>query len=256
MSQIPGPSRRKWWTSELTSLLALAVPTAAGAWSTAVATWWRGDVPSLIGWMIAGVALLATAGLILRVVQARHKDRQTAQSASPQDLLGCIYVTRAMVVAELSSGLGEASPTLFRLTVFRLIGEDLEQCVEYLGGDHDNGTPGRRFNRRSGIIGRAAMTGRVVAAKRTQENHGDFVREMTQTYHIPPEEAKGLRHDRWSWLAVPILSRSGGVIGVVFADSSDPDFFTDDIKGIMIEGVRGMTAFIEMRYNNPSGARP
>ena len=39
------------------------------------------------------------------------------------------------------------------------------------------------------------------------------------------EEAKGVRADRRSWAAVPIGDSEGPPVGIIFADSSDPNFF-------------------------------
>lgn len=135
------------------------------------------------------------------------------------------------------------------MTLHRVDGDELEHLVDYVGGTPaSNGQPGRKFNRRSGIIGRAVMSGKPLVAERVNEDPEAFIKEMAETWAIPREEATQLKQDRRSWMAVPIKNKSDQVIAVVFADSNDTKFFDAAMQESMIACAEDLRVFVDIRY--------
>jgi hypothetical protein len=49
-------------------------------------------------------------------------------------------------------------------------------------------------------------------------------------------------------MAIPLLDPRGEAIGVVFLDSIQPDFFTEEIKNLVIGACGGISSYIDERY--------
>lgn len=243
----PGLSKRPLWAYEQ--------PFAWVGGGLVVATALSGLIKAYIdqvnGWLwlcLVAVFCCAVFNLVVQIFRARYRDTQVAAKESPQDLKGCLFVLHAMVSVRANSG---AKPGMdWRLTVHRVVdSEQLEQCVEYVGGiQAENGPPGRRFSSRSGIIGRCVMSKKPLLGRREAIDAKTFRDEMVEHWHIPVGEVKNLRDDRWAWFAVPILGSDGSVISVVFADAADKDFFTADIQADIIRGSEAILAFVDSRY--------
>lgn len=247
MSALPGISRRSWWRTKKaetisSGLLALGVSICSlwGALSKDGFT--SPNVASLI------LSFCLVAHLIYRFFVAAADDRDHPTASSPDDLLAVMHVLYERVRRAHN---GALRPERFRMTLHRVDGEELEHLVDYVGGiPSSNGKPGRRFNRRSGMIGRAAISGNPVVAERVSEDPEAFIEEMAATWHIPREEAIQLKHDRKSWMAVPIKNKQGSVIAVIFADSNDKNFFDDTMKKSMIECAEDVRVFVDARYGS------
>jgi hypothetical protein len=200
---------------------------------------------------ILGVTIgLSLFFFVLRLLQAWYKDNRNSARESPSDLSGCMHVIWSQI--NLLCG-GDLDPKQLRLTLFRVNGEELEQCIDYVGGDDANGKAGRTFSLRSGIIGKVALTGNPVLAQRTDKDYERFLTEMAAEWHIPIAEGRNLRTDRWSWFGVPIKSETGSTIGIIFCDSNVENFFTEPVQQAIIAGAHGVSAYVHHRYRDLKG---
>jgi hypothetical protein len=134
-----------------------------------------------------------------------------------------------------------------RLTVHRVDGEELVQAIPYVGGD--GGPAGRRFSIRTGIIGRAALTGRPHIARRTGDNPDQFTEELIAEWHFTRAEAERVARDRRAWMAVPLRGRAG-IVAIVFLDSNDDAMFSPTVQEIVIAACAGIATFLEARYTD------
>ena len=86
-------------------------------------------------------------------------------------------------------------------------------------------------------------------ATRQSLNEQTFVEAMVSDWGYSESEARKLSNDRQSWLAVPINGPdANSTLGVVYLDSSDPEFFTDEVTKLVIEGCAEIAKFVHERY--------
>ena len=218
-----------------------------------------GGLPPLVGSIIAAiresddglrVVLIASSiwlsgATALRLLHSRHKDARTRDRESPTDLSGCLHVLYSIIKQRAKLSDSPADKKKLRLTIYRVDGEHLEQCVPYVGGD--GGSAGRRISIRSGVAGQVALTGKTLGAQRVNRNHADFINELVERFHFPLHEAELVMADRFSWLGVPVMGKSG-VIAVIFMDSSQTAFFAQEFVEAAVGACAGVASFVETRY--------
>jgi hypothetical protein len=199
----------------------------------------------ILGWASIVAVLFLIVGWILRVNKAKKSNADG--TLLPLDLSACVQTLHASVLHEGAPGCGDHS--MLRVTIYRIHnnGEELQQCVPYAGGDEDG--EGRTFQSNSGIIGKAFQARKPMHAKREQEDFELFVQEMIEQYHIPREDAKMLRPDRKSWLAIPIFGEQAPV-GVVFLDSKDKEFFTEKVIETAVAATEGIASYVRKIYRS------
>jgi hypothetical protein len=249
---IPGPDKPSFLSREWPE----AVATGIGALPVAAIAAWKTRHDGLAEWVfwtfvvIAGWSALTTG---LKVARAIYKDRKAEDEESPMELVGCLQVLYEIVGRRKGLGDSAADRARFRVTLHRVDekGDRLQQCVPYLGGDGSKmRKAGRWFPRRCGVIGRTARTGDPQVVIRTTRDHALYLKELVADWGYSPEEAEALSRDRFSAMAVPVYDKPGRPpIGVVFADSDDPDFFDADIQELVISASVGLAAFVQDRYS-------
>ncbi|WP_437319752.1 hypothetical protein [Sorangium sp. So ce385] len=213
---------------------------------------WPGETPptnTFIGAAVSALAVFITTIICLN--GARHKDKKQADHESPKDLTACLHVMYSVLKNVGKIGDSEAERQTLRITVYNVVGDELVQCVHYVGGD--GGEPGRKVSLRAGVIGRAAITGRPTKGELVNTDGDKFIEEMTHKWHFKREEAETLSMTRREWLAIPIKGgKRGGaskVIAVVYLDSSKRKFFNKRIETIATAACSGLTSYIEKRNN-------
>lgn len=237
---VPGPKKKRVWEREALS----AWITGLGAVPTGAAAVWKAVAD---GASRAVIALSATAvgfavlGTVAKAIQAHLKDAKEHNPDGPVDLSSCLHVAHAML------GCGATLPEgRLRITVHRVIGDQLEQCVPYVGGR--GGTAGRKFSVRSGVIGAVVRTKDAVKAKRVSADHADFVLEMKKEWSMTDDEARALDAGRNAYLGVPLFGLSEDVIGVMFLDSDKAEFFDDATVNLAVAAARGLAEYIKKHY--------
>lgn len=240
-----------WWVNDWPLELVAGVPVVGVMVVSAINYFWTPDKQRL-GWaMVVATGWLIVATFI-KTGRARYRDCERRQRESPMDLSGCIRVMHGML--KVATGIGDEKRKL-RITMYAVVQsnegsgepETLEQILPYVGGD--GGKPPRTYSIRSGIIGRAARTHQMHHATRQNLDEQNFVDEMVSNWGFSESEARNLSTDRQSWLAVPINGPdSNSTLGVVYLDSSDPKFFTDEVIELVIEGCAEIAKFVHERY--------
>jgi len=244
---IPGLKQRPFWVRESFNAWVVGVPTLLASSIALAKACYDG-----LSWefivAFSTICVLMIVGLILKVFQGKYKDREHDEKSSPEDLSGCLTVIYHEVATCAKPDGGKLAKDHFRVTLHRCDGEQLEQIVQYVGATKCNGNLGRRFSCRSGIIGKAVLQKKTQVAQRADGDFESYLKELVTIYHVPEADAKLLTQDRRSFMAVPITNKENESIGVVYADSNDRDFFTEEIQDRIIAGCFGVAEYIETRY--------
>jgi hypothetical protein len=243
--RLPGPSsppfwERTWFVEGCTSVVPLV-----GAIGTATVQFTSATGNLVLAWGSVFATPFIVLGWILRLQKAKRTNADG--TLLPLDLSACVETLHASVLHEGASNCNDQS--MLRVTIYRSHrgGDELQQCVPYAGGDEDG--EGRTFKSNSGIIGKAFQARKPMHAKREQEDFDLFVEEMIEQYHIPREDAKTLRPDRKSWLAIPIFGEQAPV-GVVFLDSKDKEFFTEKVIETAVAATEGIASYVRKIYRS------
>lgn len=121
--------------------------------------------------------------------------------------------------------------------------------VDYIGGDGKGG--GRKFSIHSGIIGKAARNRDVYAASRSGDNKEQYERELQAEWGYTAADIKKIvSMERFSWMAIPVLDKSGThTLGVVFLDSTEKDTFSgDELRETVVMACSGVARYVDERY--------
>lgn len=245
--KLPGVSKTPWYGREspgvAVGIVTILVPAVVAVWAAATDS----KTPGMVVGALFVVALASCLQLLLAFYRAQFGDRKQADKESPLDLTACLLVLHSVLLG--LKGLSAEDPKttlgLLRITILRLDDEYLEQCVPYVGGL--GGEAGRRFSVRSGITGRAAMKGDAMVAVRKSADDSAYRKELVEDWSIPPKEARQRSGDRFSWMAVPLHKEPEGVIGVVYLDSTEADFFDQDCQTVVLWWCMGLLSYVDVR---------
>lgn len=242
---IPGRRDDRWYDKKTILEALTVVPPIIIAIVGAASSWADPAKRAFAPWLIVAAVWLAV-GSTGKVLHAYAQDREKKRTEQYEGFLGALHVLHSVVAAR--AGLTSTRDAKLRTTIHRVVPgrtkkrgpEQLEQLLPYLGGERDGA--GRLFDVRSGIIGKAVREGSSFVASRKSVEYEDFVHELVREWSYTRDDARQLRADRWSWMAVPVTGR-GGVVAVVYLDSSIEDFFTPEIQGLVLDACGGIAAF-------------
>jgi hypothetical protein len=261
-THLPLPKPLPWRETAVATAVFAALPvfvTSVGGIVTGVLHGERGAVISSTATLTAAIA-----GYALALSRARAKDRYEAERKSPADLEGCLYLLHASVLAILGFTYEEANIKKLRVTIHRVIDDKdhrafkVRQLVAYVpagsSSARDQGK-GREMPSRCGIVGRAITRRKPVGLVRSGA-FDDYVKVMCDEYGFLPDEARQLTPDRHAFLAIPLM-RGGRVVGVVYLDSPEPDFFSEPeapgeisplVVGAVTTACGGLAPYTSLRY--------
>ncbi len=247
---IPSVRKRPFWVTKTFTVFVVTVPPAGMAWVALAKALGDDKSPDWLPELLLMLAIWTTVGILIRVAQSLYHDREEAVEKSPADLKGCLWVMYRTIAQRYRPDGGELPSDALRITIHRVDGDHLEQCVPYIGGHPDeDGGVGRRFSKRSGIIGKVAMTGNPQWAKRKEADREKFLNEMASVWHVPREDAAKVKPDRFAWMAVPLSGENDATVAVIYLDSNDNSMFDDkDVRQLIITGCLGVAAFAKERY--------
>lgn len=121
-------------------------------------------------------------------------------------------------------------------------GKEVWQVTNYVPG-RTRGR-GKRLVDSQGIVGRAFRLGRsTIISIRDEQQQRDFEDELLEKWGFNKDEAARLSKDRRAYLAVPIKSRTGPVIAVIYCDGKDPDTFGDQDR--TLQAAESMASMFE-----------
>lgn len=209
-----------------------------------------GPKPRSIQAIALSVSLVSTLVLgTLAVLRGRYEDQRSVQRESPADLHGCLHVLYRML-----AGLrGVSTPTegWLRLTVHRVDGHELEQILPYVGAFSTlpNGGAGRRFPISTGLSGKAARAGKPQRIERPADmRFAEWQLWLVEHTGMTLAQAAETRADRFSFFAMPIPDMDGRVIGVLYMDAAEPNFFCSETVEYVAWGGVGLSKWIDERY--------
>jgi hypothetical protein len=198
-------------------------------------------------WLIGAASVLTVCGGTWRVAVGVLKSKKEDLKQSPTDISACCEMTHAgLKLIPVPSDFNGVRVTVYRVHS-PVRGRDgwLEQLVPYAGAG--GGEVGRKVPIRCGVIGRVVRCGEPSLAVRVSEDVQEFWNEMRSEWGFTLDEAKNLDSTRWSWFAVPMLEKTN-VVGVVYFDSTDPDYFNDDRKPVVIGLATALIEYAKRRY--------
>lgn len=218
-----------------------------GACITSYGFFWNGQ--PVRGWITLIVAVVVT---LLGILKAVVSFSEHSRKKSTHELEGCLHTLHALLTESIDEN--EADPSL-RLTIHKPIdkGQRLEQVVGYVGASRSRpGSVGRTFPAQSGVIGVAFREKKFVTANRSNDDYETYVRELKEKWGYIEDDARALNPSSKSWMAVPLVETDENettVHGIVYLDSTDPDFFTPERQVYVNAACSGIARFVKRRYS-------
>jgi hypothetical protein len=165
------------------------------------------------------------------------------------ELAGCLYTLHSVLTVD--AGEGEGAHNL-RITIHRALddGEKLVQILDYVGDGRGGPTAGREFLANCGSIGQALRTKEAVLGKRTEIDYEKYVDELVRIWHYTEVQARKMNHQTMSWSSVPLALEGNGsrIEAVLYLDSTNPDFFTEERLNAILAASVGIARFVKKRY--------
>lgn len=196
------------------------------------------------------LVLLSTIGVgVVAVLRSRYEDSRALQRESPEDLRGCLHVMYRMVAGH--KGVAEPRDGWLRITIHRVEGHELEQILPYVGtaSVKPNGGAGRRFSISTGLIGKVARAGKPQRIERPQDmDFDEWQSWLVEHTGMTAQQAAATRSDRFSFFGIPIPSPEGRVLGVLYLDAAEPNFFASDTVERLTWACVGLSRWIDERY--------
>jgi hypothetical protein len=195
-----------------------------------------------------GCLLVACAAvtLILSVTKAVVVWRAKAAKQSPH-LLECSLHALYEILLLAEEGESEYQHGL-RLTVHVPVSgrDELQQVLDYIGDGRDGKRKaGRRFPASSGIIGRALREKEGFAASRKNDNYTAYINELISEWGYSKDQAEALHPGTMAWMAIPLVDQATNTVeGIVYLDSTDPEFFTDIRQTLAICACAGIAKYV------------
>jgi hypothetical protein len=198
--------------------------------------------PPLVFWgIVAGIG--AVVAFLAQLGRAKSTYSQLAVKDSVHELAGCVHTLNAILIGADRDAL-QGLP----LTVHAVDGDYLVQILDYVGNQRKAGTKARRTPIHCGVIGKACGEKAAFSGCRTTDNHEDFVRQIVKHYGFDLERAKALDASTQAWIAAPLIKGDGSVEGVLYCDSLQRDFFTEDRCVAIGYAAVGIVFFVGKRY--------
>ena len=251
MAGIPGIKKLKFYEKKwIVECFAIVPPIILAS----VTAWINFQDPNKSGqaWLLVIGIIWLVGASIVKVMNAYKQDAEQKQKQDYDGLLGTLHVLYGSLSRHLN--FGEKDYSRLRATVHRVVphtkanqaSEQLEQLLPYVGGKGKE--PGRKFSIRSGIIGKAVREKAPFAFSRQNDDHEAFIKELVSDWSYTEEDARSLTADRKSWMAVPIFGKDDSVVGVVYLDSNEKNFFNKDVQTLVINTCSGIASYITERY--------
>jgi putative methionine-R-sulfoxide reductase with GAF domain len=198
------------------------------------------------GWAyIVAIAIL----LVLTITKHVVMWWGTEAKRSPDAIESCLHLMHDILIAGRPENAGD--PKL-RLTVHVPCddGRNLMQILDYVGDQRRKRTMGRKFPVGSGIIGKAFREKQFISASRTNDNYETYVQEMVAKWGYSEEEARSRDPSTMAWLALPLTDQDKQKVeGIVYLDSIDRDFFSDDRQKLVSVACVAIARYVAQRYN-------
>lgn len=183
---------------------------------------------------------------VLKIVATARKQ---GLSESRHELEGCLHTLHAVLTAEADDGHG------LRITVHVPIKEktQFQQVLEYVGdprGSLNGKTVGRTWDSKVGIIGRVYREEKedCIIGKRETESYQQYIKDLQEVWHYSEAQARRLDPAAMTWMAIRLKDSQGEVQGIVYCDSTQPEFFTNERRDTAIAACAGIARYVSKRY--------
>jgi hypothetical protein len=209
----------------------------AGTWNAWVQK--QHSMAYLLGF--AGVAVVALAAI---KAAAQWFNAEELESLHPIE--GALHVLHAAL-----KQFDDNDSVRLRVTIHKPCGDDtLEQLTDYVGDDSPLTTRRHKFNRKCGIIGFAFHKQEPIFATRRESDYASYLRELITVWHYDETDARKLRPDTYSWMAIPLsIPGSNKVSAIVYCDASAANFFDNPkVQEIAATCCGGLSQFVEKHY--------
>ena len=195
--------------------------------------------------------LFALAFALFLLVAIKSYNQWDKQKGEQQlhELSGCLFTLHGLLTAALPRDV--CDPKL-RITLHVPIedGQKLQQVLDYVGNDRSKNTAGRKFLANCGAVGEALRLKQPVSGKRANDNYEEYVKELIQDHHFTEKDARKMDRDTMCWMANPFFVEGNDdkVEAVLYLDSVDREFFTDEREQLIICACSGIARFVKRRY--------
>lgn len=263
MAGIPGVKPAQWWEKKwIVELISSFLPNAGSFVAASIIlldaitnSSLTRDAHRTRYWLSGFLFIMVVVSIFgawLRIKQGRVQDHEQNNKFDHDGLVGALNVIYNLIKVKAKYGKLESGQ--FRITVHRVVPtteleddpEWLEMIVPYCGG---LGKPiGNRSSIRSGIVGKVVREKEPHTAKRPNQDYEQYVKELKSKWSYTDKAARRLSSDRMSWMAVPIKSKGDEVIAVIYLDSNDADFFTDEVQDLIMSASGGVATYIQEKY--------
>lgn len=221
----------------------IAIAVIAALVALPAASRYFNDNQPLIGWLLIVCAVIT---LSLSVLKAVVVYRNKGAKQSPHLLESSLHVLHEVLL--LAQEQDSDYQHGLRITVHVPVGgtDELQQVLDYVGDPRDGKRgAGRKFSASSGIIGRALREKEAFAARRKNDNYVAYIDELIREWSYTKAQAEALHPGTMSWMAIPLVEQEANVVhGIVYLDSTDPEFFTDIRQTLAICACAGIARYV------------
>ena len=191
-------------------------------------------------WAGGSLALVACVSLILGISKALMKHQKQSQVESPKPLDAVLHTVHSLLTNGPSAAKKEHG---LRICVFVPIPNDPEhvhQLTNYVGTATEHGA-GKKISCRSGIVGEALRSNRLAYSLLPKGQ--SLVEFLVRDFGFTKDEAMNVRENSKSWAGIPVAS-DGKVVAVIFADSTDKDFWNATRRRIIEASAIGVAEYL------------
>ena len=196
-----------------------------------------------IGYLVFGTAFVM---FVANIVKAILQWRERSEKQSTHELEGCLFTLFFILMEPLGA---TADETGFRITIHvpKGDGQNLVQVIDYVGSQRKTNRKGQITPIACGITGRAFRVKGEVRLKRADSNYENYLNEIMANQGYTRQQAEKLDPSTMSGYAYPIFDNQQ-VLGIVYADATNADFFTEERINIIQNACVGIARFVGQKY--------
>lgn len=202
------------------------------------------------GWIWYLLAIAVSLVLLLKI-RFSYKQEAAKEAESLNALEGALHTLHSILIRYASI---HAKPPQLRITIHAVVqpkrgpgDAELVQLVDYVGDQRKKKTAWRKSPINGGIIGEVMLTKELAVGKRTDPSTETYVQELQSKWRYPPEKARSIDTSSMSWLAIPLVDSKQEILAILFADSVNPEFFTDELVLLADSATAGIAEFVKAR---------
>lgn len=190
------------------------------------------------------VSICAGAVFLFTVLKNLAAWNKTSKKESIHELEGCLHTLHAALLP---------GNDVLRITIHVPVdgGQKLEQIINYVIDPANLKTAGRRFASQSGVAGAAFRRNEALSGERNADELEKYISELINKWNYLESDARKCNMGTKSWFAIPIPETGNDqkVQGVIYFDSNQQKFFTNERQILAMSAAVGIARFIDKRYS-------